>query len=135
MIALSAVTHRQLDYWRDSVTLWTHTLEVTRGNYIAEVDLGAALVQRKEIARAMEHFRAAAAIDPQDPLANMYIGRYAQMQNDLPEAIEAYKKVIAGTWDSNLKARAYRNMGYAYRSLGNEVEAQKSFRSAADLGY
>ena len=110
-------------------------MEVTRGNYIAEVDLGAALVQRKEVARAMEHFRAAAAIDPQDPLANMYIGRYAQMQNNLPEAIEAYKKVIAGTWDSNLKARAYRNMGYAYRALGDEAEAQKCFRAAADLGY
>jgi protein O-mannosyl-transferase len=135
LIALSAVTHRQLEYWRDSVTLWTHTLEVTRGNYIAEVDLGAALVQRKEIARAMEHFRAAAAIDPQDPLANMYIGRYAQMQNNLPEAIEAYKKVIAGTWDSNLKARAYRNMGYAYRALGDEADAQRCLRAAADLGY
>jgi protein O-mannosyl-transferase len=135
LIALSLVTHRQLEYWRDSVTLWAHTLEVTRGNYIAEIDLGAALVQRKEVARAMEHFRAAAAIDPQDPLANMYIGRYAQTQNNLPEAIEAYKKVIAGTWDSNLKARAYRNMGYAYRALGDEAEAQKCFRAAADLGY
>ena len=30
LIALAAVTHRQLEYWRDSVTLWTHTLEVTR---------------------------------------------------------------------------------------------------------
>jgi protein O-mannosyl-transferase len=135
LIALSVFTHRQLEYWRDSVTLWTHTLEVTRGNYIAEVDLGAALVRRKEIARAMEHFRAASAIDPQDPLANMYIGRYAQMQNNLAEAIEAYKKVIAGTWDSNLKARAYRNMGYAYRALGDEAEAQKCFRAAANLGY
>jgi len=135
LLALSAATHRQLSYWRDSVTLWTHDLAVTRGNYIAEVDLGAALVKRGEVARAMEHFRAAAAIDPRDPLANMYIARYAQMQNNLPEAIEAYRKVIAFTPDPSLKGRAYQNMGYAYRALGDEAEAQKCFRDAVSLGY
>ena len=134
LIALVAVTHRQLEYWRDSVTLWTHTLEVTRDNYIAEVDLGAALVQRGDIAQAMEHFRAATVIDPMDPIANMYLARYAQTQNNFPEAIEAYKKVIIGTEDPRLKAQAFSNMGYAYRSLGNEAEAQKCFRAAASLG-
>jgi len=134
LLALAAVTHRQLEYWRDSVTLWTHTLEATHDNYIAEVDLGTALVRRGEVARAMEHFRAATVIDPLDPLGNMYLGRYAQTQNNFPEAIEAYKKVIAGTEDLNLKARAFGNMGYAYRSLGNEAEAEKCFRAAASLG-
>ncbi len=135
LVALSIVTHRQLEYWRDSVTLWTHTLEVTRGNYLAEVDLGAALLQRGEVEAAMGHFRAATAIVPSDPLGNMYIARYAQMQNQLPEAIEAYKRVIRATQDPNLKARAYSNMGHAYRALGNETEAQKCFRVAANLGY
>ena len=134
LLALAAVTHRQLEYWRDSVTLWTHTLEVTRDNYIAEVDLGAALVQRGDVAQAMEHFRAATVIDPMDPIGNMYLARYAQTQNDFNEAIAAYKKVIIGTEDPSLKAQAFSNMGYAYRSLGNEAEAQKCFRAAASLG-
>ena len=135
LLALSIATYRQLTYWHDSVTLWTHTLEVTNGNYIAEVDLGAALLQRGEIAQAMEHFRAATAIEPSDPLGNMYIARYAQMQNHLAEAIEAYKKVIAATRDSSLKARAFSNMGHAYRALGNEADAEKCFHAAAELGY
>jgi len=135
LMALSVVTHRQLEYWRDSVTLWTHTLKVTRGNYLAEVDLGAALLQRGEVETAMQHFRAAIAIEPLDPLGNMYIARYAQMHGQLPEAIEAYKKVIWVTQDPNLKARAYSNMGHAYRALGNEAEAQKCFRAAVSLGY
>ena len=134
LIALSVVTHRQLDYWHDSVALWTRNLEVTRGNYLAEVNLGAALVQRGEVSEAMQHFRAATVIDPMDPIANMYIGRYAQTQNNLPEAIEAYQKVIQATPDPSLKARAYSNMGYAYRDLGEEDEAQKCFRAAARLG-
>jgi tetratricopeptide (TPR) repeat protein len=64
----------------------------------------------------------------------MYLGRYAQIQNNFTEAIEAYKKVIAGTPDPSLRGRALRNMGYAYRSLGNEAEAQRCFRAAASLG-
>lgn len=135
LVALAAVTHRQLEYWHDSITVWTHTLAVTRRNYIAEVDLGAALVQRGDVAQAMEHFRAAAAIEPLDPLSNMYIARYAQMQDNLPEAIEAYKKVIASTEDPALKAQAFSNMGHAYRALGNQAEAQRCFQAAAGLGY
>jgi hypothetical protein len=135
LLAVSVVTRRQLEHWHDSITLWTHTLEITRGNYLAEVDLGAALVQRGEVGRAMEHFRAAAAIAPRDPLANMYLARYAQSQGNLSEAIAAYQRVIDASLDPSLKARAYSNMGYAYRALGNEAEAQKCFRAAADLGY
>ena len=135
LLALSVVTRRQLEHWHDSVALWTHTLEITRDNYLAEVDLGAALVQRGEVGRAMEHFRAATAIVPRDPLANMYLGRYAQSQGNLPEAIAAYQRVIDATLDPNLKARAYSNMGYAWRALGNEAEAQRCFRAAAALGY
>jgi tetratricopeptide (TPR) repeat protein len=134
LIALGAVTHRQLEYWRDSVTLWAHTLEVTRENYIAEIDLGAALVQRGDIAQAMEHFRAATVIDPMDPIGNMYLARYAQTQNNFSEAIDAYKKVVIATQDPKLKAQALSNMGYSYRFLGNEAEAQKCFRAAASLG-
>ena len=134
LLALFSVAHHQLEYWRDSVTLWTHTLAVTRGNTVAEVDLGAALLQRGETARAMEHFRAAKAIDPLDPLSNMYIARDAQEQGNLPEAIEAYKRVIRATRDSSLKARALSNMGYAYQALGNQAEAQKCFHAANDQG-
>ena len=132
--ALLAMTHRQLEYWSDSVTLWTHTLQVTHDNAVAEIDLGAALLQRREVAGAMEHFRAATLIDPLDPLGNMYLARYAQMQNRLPEAIAAYKRVIGSTQDPNLRARALSNMGYAYRALGNEAEAQRCFQAAGHAG-
>ena len=134
LLALFSVARRQLEYWRDSVTLWTHTLEVTRGNSVAEVDLGAALLQRGETARAIEHFRTATAIDPLDPLSNMYVARYEQTQNNLPQAIEAYKRVIQAAQDPSLKARAFSNMGYAYQALGNQAEAQKCFHAATEQG-
>jgi len=135
LLTLSVTTRHQLDYWRDSVTLWTHTIEVTRGNHMAEVDLGAALLQAGNFEEAMKHFHTAVAIDPEDPLGNMFLARYAQMQDRLPEAIEGYKKVIATSPDPRVRARAYNYMGHAYRALGNEAEAQKCFQAAASLGY
>ena len=134
LAALVVATHQQLQYWRDSVTLWTHALEVTHDNTIAEVNLGAALLERGDTEQAMEHFRAGTAVDPRDPLCNMYLARYAQMQNRLPEAIEAYRRVVAGTQDPELRARAYSNMGYAYRGLGEEAEARKCFEAAGEPG-
>ena len=86
------LTHKQLSYWSDSVALWTHTLKVTHDNAIAEVDLGAALLEKGDLANAMEHFRAAALIDPMDPFSNMYLGRYAQMQNRLPKLSRITRK-------------------------------------------
>jgi len=134
LAALVVVTHQQLRYWRDSVTLWTHALEVTHHSTIAEVNLGGALLERGDTEQALEHFRAGTAIDPRDPLCNMYLARYAQMQNNLPEAIEGYRRVIAATQDPGLKARAYSNMGYAYRGLGDETEARKCFLAAGEPG-
>jgi predicted negative regulator of RcsB-dependent stress response len=131
LAALVVLTHWQLQYWQNSQTLWRRSLQVTHENTIAEVNLGAALLQAGEVDNAIERFRVAARIDPRDALSNMYLARYAQMQNRLPEAIERYKTVVAVTQDPGLKARAYRNMGYAYRALGEEAEAQKSFIAAS----
>ena len=36
LLALSVVTYRQIGYWRDNVTLWTHALRVTDRNWLAE---------------------------------------------------------------------------------------------------
>jgi tetratricopeptide (TPR) repeat protein len=47
VIVLSTVTSRQLSYWKDSETLFTHTLAVTRDNPVAEYTLGQALQTTK----------------------------------------------------------------------------------------
>ncbi len=133
LIVFAVLTRQQLTYWHDSVSLWTHTLQVTQANYIAEVDLGAAQIERGETEEAMTHFRAAAAIEPRDPLANMYIGRYEQTQNNFAAAIAAYKIVVANAGDPKLKARALNNMGYAYQAMGDMTNAEKCLRASTLL--
>jgi hypothetical protein len=44
LLALGFALHRQVSFWSDNLTLWTHTLEITGANYTAEDNLATALI-------------------------------------------------------------------------------------------
>ncbi len=133
LLALTVVSHRQIGFWNDHVTLWTHALQVTSGNWQAENNLGMALLRQGNMEAAIPHFRAAAAIDPDDPVSNMNIGIYEQSRGNAPGAIEQYKKAIRLTRNPKLKAEAYNNLGYAYKDIGDYADAQQSLQMAVNI--
>ncbi|MGO9518633.1 MAG: tetratricopeptide repeat protein, partial [Candidatus Korobacteraceae bacterium] len=135
LVTLAIVTHRQISYWRDNVTLWAHTVHVTHGNWIAENNLGAALLDDGRMDDAVVHFRAAEAIYPYDPRTFLFIGFYEQHRGNLRAAIEEYQHVISVTkndvWNNaKLRDDAFVNMGNAYRDLGDSARAAESYAAA-----
>jgi tetratricopeptide (TPR) repeat protein len=135
LVALALTTHRQLAYWENNVKLWSHAVAVTRGNYMAEDHLGGALLANGQMELAMPHFFRAVAINPDDPDSNLNIGAYQQQQRNFPQAITYYKQVISATQDSAVlnavvRAKAFDNMGYLYRELGDLPHARESFEGA-----
>jgi protein O-mannosyl-transferase len=135
LAALTVVAHRQIGYWSDNVTLWAHTVQVTNGNWIAENNLGAALMDKGQMEEAIVHFRSAEAIYPNDPRSYLFLGYSEQQRGNLREAIEQYKRVILVTQDdiwnnAQLRDDAFMNMGHAYRDLGDPVRASESFAAA-----
>jgi tetratricopeptide (TPR) repeat protein len=135
LLALSVITHRQISYWDDNVTLWSHAVQVTKNNNVAEDHLGGALLVDGQTEAAMPHFYRAMAINPDDPEANLNIGGYKQQQRNFSQAIAQYKKVIGATQESAVvdavvRAKAFNNMGYAYRELGDLPHARESFEAA-----
>lgn len=135
LLVLAVVAHRQISYWSDNVTLWAHTVQVTSGNWIAEDNWGAALLDEGRLEEAIGHFRAAEAISPHDPRTFLFIGFYEQQRGNLRVAIEQYQRVLDVTqndvWDNaKLRDNAYINMGYAYRDLGDWQRADESFAAA-----
>jgi Tfp pilus assembly protein PilF len=138
LIALAVTTRRQITYWDDNVTLWSHAVQVTKNNYVAEDHLGGALLADGQIEAAMPHFYRAVAINPNDPDSNLNIGGYEQQQKNFPQAIAQYNKVIGATQDSVVlygivRAKAFNNMGYSYRELGDLPHARESFEAAVAL--
>ena len=134
---LTLLTDRQLGYWDDHISLWTHTLEVTHDNWVAENNLGTALLKAGRVEEAIPHFRAAVALYPADPNSNLNIGTYEQMHHNLPAAIERYTAAAGYARNPKTKARAYNNLGYAYKESGDLIDARSSFQNAvaADPEY
>ena len=48
-----AVTRQQMGYWQDSVTLFSHALEVTEDNAVSRLNLGKAYMDKNQIDRAI----------------------------------------------------------------------------------
>ncbi len=133
VLALSLVARRQIGYWANNVILWTHTIQVTPPNYVAQDNLGGALMVHKRLDDAIVHFREAAAIHPVDPISAFNIGFYDQEHGDFYDAIGQYKRAIILTTSPSVKIQAWNDMGFAYRSLGNTQQARECFEAAKNL--
>ncbi len=133
LIALGVAAYQQVGFWQDNVTLWTHALEVTNGNFLAENNLGKALLTEGQTAEGIAHFYRAAAIYPDDPVSNLNIGIYEQKQGNFQAAIERYKKTVSVTRDNQLKAAALANMAACYRRLGNDAAAEQYEHEATEI--
>jgi protein O-mannosyl-transferase len=133
LAALSVVTYRQIGYWQDNLTLWSHALQVTDKNWVAEDMVAGMLQSQGHRDEAIQHYRNVAAIVPDDAGSNLAIAIYEQNHGNQLEAIKRYKRAIAGMDDPLEKAKAYQNMGVAYRDLGDQQEAGECFNKAAAL--
>ncbi len=80
--ALGSLTYRQIGYWHDSETLWTHAAAVTKDNYVAHVNLGETFLNQERTEEAAAHFRAAVQIRPRDPAAHLNLGSCERRQKN-----------------------------------------------------
>jgi len=133
LTALSFLTYRQLGYWSSSYDLWAHTLAITQNNFVAEDNMGGALLLLGKPDEAHEHFVAAARINPRDPMSHSNLGAYLQEHNQLREAVQEYESTIQMTSDPALLASTYANLGAAYRDLGDDAKARESYDQALRL--
>lgn len=133
LVALSFATNRQLSYWSSNYNLWTHALAVTGRNFIAQDNLGGALLLLGRPDEAYSHFQAAAEINPLDPMSRSNLGAYLQEHGHTAEAIEQNNRVISLTSDPGLLAATYANLGAAYRKLGEDEKARTSYDQALQL--
>jgi tetratricopeptide (TPR) repeat protein len=133
LFALMIVAYRQVGYWKDDVTLWSHTVKVTNSNFVAEDNLGEALVAQGKMEEAMPHFFRAEAIFPADPTSNLNIGAYEQVRQNFPSAIAQYNRVLRNTNNPAVRRRALMNMADAYNALGDTARARQCLEAADKL--
>jgi len=140
--ALSFVTWRQIGYWQSTVDVWTHALNVTTNNSIAEQNLANALFSLGQHQEGMIHYRNYARLEPLDPVAHARLGADFQDHGQLPEAIHEYEAVIRSermaresglpVLDSATLAVTCANMAVIYGQLGEDARAREYMKKAFD---
>jgi tetratricopeptide (TPR) repeat protein len=96
VVAAAAVSWRQIGYWRDSITLFSHAIEVTQGNFRMHFNLANTYKGRGEIAQALWHYEQAVTISPRMYRAHFNLANTLRSEGRLDEAIEHYE---LAAWD------------------------------------
>jgi Flp pilus assembly protein TadD len=138
LIALSAVvvacfclvTWTQVRYWRSSITLFDHALNVTDNNSAAYYSRGLAYSRLGNDRQAIGDYDKALSINPQYGEAYYCRGTSYLLLGNARQAIGDYDKALS----LNPKhSKAYNNRGIATAGLGNYREAIGDFDKAIEL--
>ncbi len=90
---LSVVAFRQATFWSDSLTLFRRAVAVTEGNRLAHLNLAEALSDRGDRS-ALEHYRAAIAINPDWPDAYAGLGETLRQFGQSQEAVSVLEQAL-----------------------------------------
>jgi tetratricopeptide (TPR) repeat protein len=119
----AVVAWEQIGYWRDSESLFRHAIEVTEGNYLAEHNLGNALMEeRSRLPEAIAHLEASLRVQSGSARTHTDLGSaLSRMPERLPEAIEQFRAALQIQPDSPI----------THNNLGNTLAKMPDGTAAA----
>jgi len=120
----------QTAYWRDSETLWRHTVDVTHDNYIAQNNLAGSLLERGQLNEAIVHYREALAIKPDVAEVQSNLGNALVREGSVEEATVHLQKALQ---INPVYAEAYNYMGNALIKKGQAAEAIGYYQKAVEF--
>lgn len=130
LLGLGAATAMQARHWRDTRTLFRHTVSVTTRNWMALAQLGKFALDHGEPAEAVAHFRSSLQINGFTPAAGMMrldLGRALLATGRADEAIAEYRTAVRLL--PPVEA-AYRGLASALVAARREEEAVGELRTA-----
>jgi protein O-mannosyl-transferase len=126
-IAMVVGTRTQLAYWKNSVTLFEHTLAATENNYLIHNDLGAFLLKQNRFDEAANHFKKVLRAWPDFPDANNNLTTLLIRRKQFDEAMDYVNRSLKARSNN---AAAYCNMGLILDARGKFDEAMHAYEQA-----
>jgi tetratricopeptide (TPR) repeat protein len=123
-------TRYQLRYWRDSVTLFTHTLAVTGENPAVRLNLGMALVESGDLAGAARNYRAVLKRLPDYEDVHYRLGYVLIQQERYEEARAEFGEVLRLNPNNPFARKFY---GDTLAAQGKYAEAGAEYTAALEL--
>ncbi|MGB5218038.1 MAG: tetratricopeptide repeat protein [Smithella sp.] len=129
LLILSLITWKQCGYWKNSITLFQHALQVTDNNYMAHGGLAIALLNENRSTEAIEHLNQALRIKAIYQFYRMRAIAHEKLGHD-QQAVEDYSNAISL---KPYNAEDYFNRGLAYVNLRQYQPALEDFNQAIQL--
>jgi hypothetical protein len=127
---LMLVSWLQVRYWADSITMWMHTLHVTKNNYVAHSQVGLAYLNHGFSGEALPHFQEAARLRPDLPDMHCGVGAALFQQGKLKEARAQFEAALALA-PRNSKTQTY--LGTTDWRLGKIEQAIEHLTAAIEI--
>jgi tetratricopeptide (TPR) repeat protein len=113
LLFFSTVTFVQVQYWRDSKTLYEHTLEVTTDNFLVHNNLGNVYFRNHKLPEAVYHFSEALRINPRYATAHNNLGATLTLMGEVDRAMFHLKEAIKINPDFALAQKNLKKIRYA----------------------
>jgi tetratricopeptide (TPR) repeat protein len=124
------VTEIQLAYWKDTESLFTHTIAVTRDNASAHLNLGVAYEAQDRREEALSEYREAVRLNPGLAQGHNNLANLLEAAGKHEEAIVEYQEALRLKPNAEL---AHLNLGGALAGLGRYEEGMGHYAEAARL--
>jgi protein O-mannosyl-transferase len=141
----SFLTWRQSGYWRSDYDLWSHAVQATKENVIAEEKLSLALVALGRPEEALAGLEKATELSPGDPMRHMHlgaelieVGRWQDAIVEYQTAIQVASNVsIYPKWKDgavrSIQCRSYASLATIYDELEDYSKMRESYRQALQI--
>ncbi|MEI6702168.1 MAG: tetratricopeptide repeat protein [Deltaproteobacteria bacterium] len=130
ILVSAALTWRQLGYWRESISLYRHTLQVTTGNYLINNNLGLDLAEKGDLDAAIKAYQESLRIKPDYSKAHYNLGVALAEKGDLDAAIKEFRAAIL--IEPNYM-KAHSNLGLALGKKGDLDSAIREYKTALQI--
>jgi len=127
LTTLGICAHRQVSFWNNSTSLFSHAIEVTQNNYVAYNSLGVAYSSLGRYQDEIESYKQAIRIEPDYADAYINLGNTYYEIGRYQDAAESYKQAIRIEPDN---AKAHYNLGVSYKALGRWQDAVETYNQA-----
>jgi tetratricopeptide (TPR) repeat protein len=127
---LTGTTRAQVGYWRNSVTLFEHAIEVTPNNYVAHTNLGLILAEQGRPLEAISHYHE--AIRSRPDFADAYINLGIELVNS-GKPLEAYPYLTKALRLNPNHPKAHFNFGLVLAGRGEWDQAIDQYLQALRL--
>jgi protein O-mannosyl-transferase len=94
LAACGLVTSKQLQYWRDSGTLFSHALEVDPNSRVAMASYGLFLYEKGALPAAIRELRKDVEIFPQDPMGHAFLGDALYSAGEADAAVVEFRAAL-----------------------------------------